>query len=872
MTASSKFIDDSENDADSIADQKSPGLINKLLGFLFSGWVIRYLLASLVTILVLVPVLDNFNGALLKGRYDALAKHVSTTENLENPSRAQILDNFRTYGLAWYYVIGANGQLVKSTAPFTPEKIRQKAAASDFVEINGAEYYDAVAKTPRGETVHLGFFMGSLNLGQNLSEVTLARSVPLVYGLFLFLGTLAVIGVLEAMFITAPLERIARASRHLIAAEEQDVNGALSVGMVAPVISLLASNLKRARDDFNKNSYSRVKVEHELRKKIQDVERERDRLSAEYKDHQFATNRNFSELASKEAEDEFLNALTKDLYRSDSMSDICQIILDRLSNKYPRSLKSGVFAILDKQNRLTIPAFLGFDEGSLQSLRTVDFTNVTEIIFSRRNQLVLSNNNFSQYGLATVPLFQNVDCLAFLPIMFDQHKLGFIILPTNEAAASLHEKTRVLKNVCELAARSLHRVSTLQEELESARTDPLTGLYNKKFLYELMPQLKDRAGVMPEDHPVSVLMVDGDHFKDINDTYGHVVGDQMLKMIAEIIRVNTRMQEGYIGSGRYKDYVIRYGGEEMLIVLENTDAAGAEVVAGRIKRAIEDEQNWPSGIVGFSVSIGLAACPEDSRDMDDLLRKADSALYYVKQEMGRNNICKWADVPSSFRSKMSSSTIGGELGVFDPPGLLQSIASTQKTGVLTVKSLDDKQFWILFDTGKPLQARLGKHRGINAIIEFVGTFTDGNFQFQERSSSGTGRLPRLNDSFNLSRSLERMLMESVLSVDNMISAKKIIKNSDIILIPKRIEEIAVGLDALEHLKDAPSKSEMDLIRQMIDLANEATTLTQLFEMLDETPTTHLWHCAGLMVTGNLVDIKQPDEEKWLGKLGAQRRS
>ncbi len=872
MTATTTTISNTDDNADNLADKKSPGPIGKLIGFLFSGWVIRYTVAALLTAAVLIPVLDNFNGALLKDRYDALAKQISTSENLEHPTKAQILSSFSKYGLAWFYVISAKGALEEATAAYAPEKIRNKATTSDFVDIDGAEYYDAVAKTPHGETLHLGFHLGALKVTQNLSEASLARTVPIAYGVLLFIGTMVVIGIIEAMLITSPLERIARASRHLIAAEDQDVSGALSVGLVAPAVSLLANNLRKAREDYNKNSYTRVKVEHELRKKVQDLERERDRVTAEFKDHQFTTNRNFSELASKEAEDEFLNAMTKDLYRTDSVSDICQTILDRLSNKYPRSLKAGVFVILDKQNRLTIPAFLGFDEGSLQSLKTVDFSNVTEIIFSRRNQLVLSNKNFQQYGLGTVPLFQNVESLAFLPIIFEQHKLGFIILPTNEAATSLHEKTRVLKNVCELAARSLHRVATLKEELESARTDPLTGLYNKKFLYELTPQLKDRAGVMPEDHPVSVLMVDGDHFKDINDTYGHVVGDQVLKKMADLIRSNTRMREGFVGSGRYKDYVIRYGGEEVLVVLENTNTEGAKVVADRIKRAIEEEQNWPSGIVGFSVSIGVASCPEDTRDIDDVLKKADASLYYVKQELGRGNICCWIEVPTSFRTKMSASTIGGELGVFDPPGLLQSISSTQKTGVLTVKSMDDRQFWILFDTGKPLQARLGKYRGINAIIEFVGTFTDGNFQFQERSNSGTGRLPRLNDSFNLNKSLERMLMEAVLSVDNMITAKKILPSSDIILIPKKIEEIAANLDALERSPDAPSKAEMDLIRQMIDFANEVTTLGQLFEMLDETPTTQFWHCAGLMVTANLVDIKQPDEEKWLGKLGAHRTS
>ncbi|MBX9691470.1 MAG: diguanylate cyclase [Cyanobacteria bacterium] len=773
----------------------------------------------------------------------------------------------RVYGLSWYYLVDAKGKLTAQTIPYAPNTPRM-SLISEYTDAGGTKIYDAVVATPAGN-LHLGFYSGAHNLMGRLSEGTLARTIPVGYALMTLFAALGLVGIIETNFNNRPLERITKAVGLLFDGDEPEFKEALAVGTATPVIRKLVSALKDLRAQYNRESYSRIKTENELRRGIQEVERESDRLSEEYKQHLFHTSQDLSERASKEAEEEFLKALGRDLDRFDSANDIAQMILDKLSNKYPQTIRSCIACTFDKQGRLTIPAFISFDERELHALKEVDFNMALETMFARRNPLFIPNDCFLQYGLATKPVINQFESLVFLPLSFENRKLGFIMIPLTASGRSAHEKTRVMKNVAELASRSLHRVTVLQEELQSARTDPLTGLYNKKFLFELVLQLQDRAGVLPEDHPITFLMIDGDHFKDINDTYGHLAGDEVLRKLAEIIRQNTRMREGT--GGRYKDYVIRYGGEEFLVVLENTTAHNAQVVAQRIKEAVENEGSWPEGIMDFTVSQGLAAFPADARDFEDLLKKADTALYYVKQQLNRNNICAWSDVPQSYRVSIQHSTVGGELGLFDATGLLQSIASTQKTGVLTVKSSDNKQFWILYDEGRAIQARLGKYRGYDAVIEFIAAFTEGTFQFQERNKTGTGRLPKLHETFDLKKSLDRMLMDGVLAVDNMNRAKTLIDSPDSILVPTPGRKLKY--DLMLESKEPPTKKELAVIDQMLDLMNEDSSLQAVFDLIDDIPTPILWHCAGLIIQGNLATVKEVNENpRLLGSLIAKSRS
>jgi len=157
-------------------------------------------------------------------------------------------------------------------------------------------------------------------------------------------------------------------------------------------------------------------------------------------------------------------------------------------------------------------------------------------------------------------------------------------------------------------------------------TDPLTKLHNR--MYFDSEYTKEWKRSLRLKAPLSVIMMDIDFFKNINDTYGHIFGDDCLKVIAQTIGAEAK---------RPTDRIARYGGEEFVMLLPNTNAEGAKTIANRIRKAVENIViDFEGETVKMTISIGGAtAVPTLNEDRSLLLRRSDSALYHAK-ESGRN--------------------------------------------------------------------------------------------------------------------------------------------------------------------------------------------------------------------------------------------
>ncbi len=166
---------------------------------------------------------------------------------------------------------------------------------------------------------------------------------------------------------------------------------------------------------------------------------------------------------------------------------------------------------------------------------------------------------------------------------------------------------------------------------ESALRDPLTGLSNRRHFEERLAA--EIAAAQRHGRPVSVLLVDVDHFKSVNDGHGHLAGDEALKMVAAVLQDAVRRE----------DVLARYGGEEFVVVARETELAGARALGERIRRAVERSRcAWQGQEIALTVSIGVtvsagAAHPEAGRSERELLEAADRALYLAKQG-GRNRV------------------------------------------------------------------------------------------------------------------------------------------------------------------------------------------------------------------------------------------
>jgi two-component system cell cycle response regulator len=167
--------------------------------------------------------------------------------------------------------------------------------------------------------------------------------------------------------------------------------------------------------------------------------------------------------------------------------------------------------------------------------------------------------------------------------------------------------------------------SDLGTALEMALTDPLTGLYNQRYLHRHLGSLMDSG----QGRQLAVLMVDVDHFKSVNDRYGHASGDRALRLIADSLRVNTRVF----------DSVARYGGEEFVVVMPSTGPAEAAAAAERLRLAVQEiEFNAAAGLrMPLTVSVGVACTSMATALPEALLQAADAALYDAKRN-GRNRV------------------------------------------------------------------------------------------------------------------------------------------------------------------------------------------------------------------------------------------
>ena len=168
-------------------------------------------------------------------------------------------------------------------------------------------------------------------------------------------------------------------------------------------------------------------------------------------------------------------------------------------------------------------------------------------------------------------------------------------------------------------AYSAHLEELSQRLRNMAYRDSLTGLYNHRYFYEQLSHEVERS--VRYGQPLTVLLMDMDNFKEINDVYGHLIGDKFLSLVGQVIGRQIRSSD--IGA--------RYGGDEFVVILPNTSAAEAAATAEKLSAAVAmsaamggDED------VRLGVSIGRATCPEDSRSPGELLQIADSRLYDEK--------------------------------------------------------------------------------------------------------------------------------------------------------------------------------------------------------------------------------------------------
>jgi len=211
------------------------------------------------------------------------------------------------------------------------------------------------------------------------------------------------------------------------------------------------------------------------------------------------------------------------------------------------------------------------------------------------------------------------------PIIFEKRLLGVIGIGKPKL---LDGANHLLRIIAEIAAVALYNQLFLTDAKQKAETDPLTGLYNRRYFHQISRKFVEKA--IAEQTPISVFMFDIDHFKQYNDANGHEEGDKLLMELSELVQEYTRKTS----------VVARYGGEEFIVLLPGISAADAFKYAERLREAIASHpfphrESQPFEFL--SISGGIASFPDHERSIQGVIRLADEALYKAK-ESGRNRV------------------------------------------------------------------------------------------------------------------------------------------------------------------------------------------------------------------------------------------
>ena len=285
----------------------------------------------------------------------------------------------------------------------------------------------------------------------------------------------------------------------------------------------------------------------------------------------------------------------------------------------------------ETSQELSIKCVKGLNEKIVQSLRVKPGQGIAGLVFETGRSLLVKNVDQDPRFTERQRARYKTKSLICVPLTVDQRKIGVINLTDKTGDGFDENDLRLVESVASHASVALDRTDyyKMSEDLRKISiTDSLTDLYNRRFFQDRISEEIERS--RRHGQPVSLIMLDIDNFKQYNDTYGHLAGDEALRLTAATIK----------SSVRNIDRVARYGGEEFAVILPMTEIEAARDIAERIRSGVAGRYFPDDALraaVRLTASLGIASFPQHADNIFDLVGNADKALYIAKVN-GKNRV------------------------------------------------------------------------------------------------------------------------------------------------------------------------------------------------------------------------------------------
>ncbi len=316
------------------------------------------------------------------------------------------------------------------------------------------------------------------------------------------------------------------------------------------------------------------------------------------------------------------SALTFSLDEDEVLNNIMKLVGELFSPEHWSLLLYN-----QEKNTLTFRLVVGSETDSLTGTSFPADQGVAGWVLKQRQYAVISDAKNDKRVYNPTDSFHTSSIIAF-PLYVKNKPIGVIELINVPVDSFSPNKIRILDLLSQFASIALYHSDYLKSVEKKTTLDPLTGLYNASYMYTILK--KEISRFSRTGKVFALIFFDLDHFKSVNDTFGHLVGSELLIKVARLIKKNIRPT----------DWGIRYGGDEFVIILENADYPEARLVSERIKSRLlslfDSDDQYRS--LRLSASFGVAVYNDTVHTAKDLIEMADRATYRAK-ESGRNRIC-----------------------------------------------------------------------------------------------------------------------------------------------------------------------------------------------------------------------------------------